>query len=86
MIYSFQVTQEDKTRSVKTKQIGFQSESNKTEAYNYLQLLKGRPHGTWNQDKNYQTRSTTTVLLSTACMIGKRIIARTLKTGANVNY
>lgn len=38
------------------------------------------------EDKNYQTRSTTTVLLSTACMIGKRIIARTLKTGANVNY
>lgn len=65
---------------------GFQSESNKTEAYNYWQLLKERPHDTWNEDKNYQTRSTTTVLLSTACMIGKRMIARTLKTGANVNY
>ena len=36
-----------------------------TKVYDYMQ-------------KNSRTRSTTTVILSTTCMIGKRIIARTL--------
>jgi hypothetical protein len=41
---------------------------------------------TWNKDKNYETRLTTTFLLSTSSMIGKTIIARTLKTGAKCQF
>ena len=84
-----QVMQDDRKRSVKTKQIGtpgFQSESNKTDAYNYLHLQKERPRYMEQRQKLWDTLDNYISAEYNLYDWLERIIARTLKTGANVNW